>query len=132
LQCSDRCDAINEAFAGNGKHIDWSVLNNSKSGVDADFAKLVDDMNAAASVQYFIHDANPAYTWYDAEKFKNALKKVKVSVSFSPIRDETTLLCKYVVSKQSLSRKWGDAEQNRLLSLMQPTIHPLFKQDMAG
>jgi len=41
-------NAINEALQANGNTIDWSVLNNSKSGVDADFAKLVDDMNAGS------------------------------------------------------------------------------------
>jgi len=121
-------NAINEALQANGNTIDWSVLNNSKSGVDADFAKLVDDMNAGSIGAILIHEANPAYTWYDAEKFKNALKKVKVSVSFSPIRDETTLLCKYVVPNSHYLESWGDAEpKSGYFSLMQPTIHPLFK-----
>ena len=76
----------------------------------------------------FIHGANPAYTWYDAEEFTDALKKVKVSVSFNPKRDETTQLCKYVIPDHHFLESWGDAEpKSGYFSLMQPTIYPLFK-----
>ena len=39
-------NAINEAIGSTGNTINWSVTNNSKAGVDADFVKPVDDMNA--------------------------------------------------------------------------------------
>jgi MoCo/4Fe-4S cofactor protein with predicted Tat translocation signal len=121
-------NAINEALQSNGSTIDWSVTNNSKAGVDADFAKLVDDMNAGSVGAILIHGANPAYTWYDSEKFKAGLKKTRVSVSFNPKRDETTLLCKYVVPDSHFLESWGDAEpKSGYYSLIQPTIYPLFK-----
>ena len=39
-------NAINNAIGAGGNTIDWSVINKSKAGVDADFAGLVNDMNA--------------------------------------------------------------------------------------
>jgi MoCo/4Fe-4S cofactor protein with predicted Tat translocation signal len=121
-------NAINEALQAGGNTIDWSTINNSKQGVDTDFAKLVDDMNAGAIGALLIYEANPAYTWYDTDKFKNGLKKVKVSVSFNPKLDETTLLCKYVAPTHHYLESWGDAEpKSGYFSLMQPTISPLFK-----
>jgi molybdopterin-containing oxidoreductase family iron-sulfur binding subunit len=60
-------------------------------------AQLIADMDAGTVGTLLIHGANPAYTWYDADKFKAALKKVKVTVSFGERMDETTELCEYVI-----------------------------------
>ena len=121
-------NAINEAIGSTGNTINWSVTNNSKAGVDADFAKLVDDMNAGSVETLVIIGSNPAYTWYDADKVKNGLKKVKTTVSFNAKHDETAILCKYVVPDHHFLESWGDAEaRSGYFSLMQPTIYPLFK-----
>ncbi|MEP6844514.1 MAG: TAT-variant-translocated molybdopterin oxidoreductase, partial [Panacibacter sp.] len=121
-------NAINEAIGAGGSTIDWSSTLNYKAGIDADFAKLVEDMNAGAVGALLIHGANPVYTWYDAEKVKNGLKKTKVTVSFNPKQDETTLNCKYVIPDHHFLESWGDAEgKSGYYSLMQPTIYPLFK-----
>jgi MoCo/4Fe-4S cofactor protein with predicted Tat translocation signal len=121
-------NAINEAVGANGKTIDWSVTSNIRQGVDADFAKLVDDMNAGSVSALFIYGANPAYTWFDADKFKTALKKVKTTVSFNSKIDETTELCKYAVPDHHYLESWGDAEaKTGHFSFIQPTIYPLFK-----
>lgn len=121
-------NAINEVIQSKGTTIDWSVVYNTRQGIDADFVKLVDDMNAGKVGTLLIHSANPAYTWYDAEKFKAGLKKVKVSVSFSPKNDETTQLVKYVIPDHHYLESWGDAEaKTGYFSFLQPTINPLFK-----
>ena len=117
-------NAINEAIGSTGNTINWSVTNNSKAGVDADFAKLVDDMNAGSVETLVIIGSNPAYTWYDADKVKNGLKKVKTTVSFNAKHDETAILCKYVVPDHHFPESWGDAEaRSGYFSLMQPTIY---------
>lgn len=121
-------NAINEAIGANGKTIDWSATLNIRQGVDADFVKLVEDMNAGAVGTLLIHGANPAYTWYDADKFKAGLQKVKTSVSFNCKLDETTELCKYVIPDHHYLESWGDAEvKTGYYSFIQPTIYPLFK-----
>lgn len=121
-------NAINEAIGAGGTTIDWSSTLNYKAGIDADFAKLIEDMNAGAIGALLIHGANPVYSWFDAEKVKSGLKKTKVTVSFNPRQDETTLQCKYVIPDHHFLESWGDAEpKSGYFSLMQPTIHPLFK-----
>jgi molybdopterin-containing oxidoreductase family iron-sulfur binding subunit len=120
--------AINEAIGANGTTINWAAPSQTRQGVDSEFAKLVDDMNAGSVGGLLIWDANPAYDYADAEKFKAAVKKVKVTVSFNEKMDETTELCKYVLPANNYLESWGDAEPKAgYYSLMQPTISPLFK-----
>jgi MoCo/4Fe-4S cofactor protein with predicted Tat translocation signal len=121
-------NAINEAIGANGKTIDWSVTNNTRKGVDSEFADLVEKMNTGSVGALLIVGANPAYSWFDAEKFKAGLKKVKVAVSFNSKPDETTQLCKYVIPDHHFLESWGDAEPaSGHFSFIQPTIYPLFK-----
>ena len=121
-------NAINEAIGANGKTIDWSSPINIRQGIDADFSKLVDDMNAGSVNTLLIHGANPAYSWFDADKFKAGLKKVKTTVSFNTKLDETTELCKFAVPDHNYLESWGDAEAKAgHYSFIQPTIYPLFK-----
>lgn len=121
-------NAINEAIGAGGKTIDWSVTMNGRKGIDADFAKLVDDMNAGSVGSLLVYGANPAYSWYAADKFVAGLKKVKTTVSFSSKLDETSVLCKYIIPDHHYLESWGDAEPvTGHFSFMQPTIYPLFK-----
>lgn len=121
-------NAINNAIGAYGKTIDWSKTVNYRQGIDEEFEKLVADMDAGTIGTVMIHGANPAYTYYNAEKFKSALGKVKLRVSFNPKMDETTELCEYVIPDHHYLESWGDAEiYNGCISFMQPTIYPLFK-----
>ncbi|MBN8836794.1 MAG: TAT-variant-translocated molybdopterin oxidoreductase [Sphingobacteriia bacterium] len=120
-------NAINEALQSNGKTIDWSATY-TYQGVDADFAKLVEEMNAGNVPALFVYGTNPAYSWFAADKFIAGLKKVKVAVSFNGKNDETTQLCKYVIPSHHYLESWGDAEiKTGHYSFLQPTIAPLFK-----
>ena len=121
-------NAINNAIGAGGTTINWGVLNHQRAGVDADFVRLVEDMNAGIVNTLLVYGANPAYTWFDAEKFKAGLKKVRTTVSFASKVDETAELCKFVVPDHHYLESWGDAEaKTGHFSFIQPTIYPLFK-----
>jgi molybdopterin-containing oxidoreductase family iron-sulfur binding subunit len=121
-------NAINEAVGANGKTINWGVTSNYRQGIDADIVKLVDDMNAGAIGTVLINATNPVYSYYDAQKFADALKKVPVSVSFNATMNETTELCKFSIPAPHWLESWGDAEpKSGFISLIQPTVNPLFK-----
>lgn len=121
-------NAINNAIGANGTTINFGETINTRQGVDADFAKLIDEMNAGAVNTLIVYGANPAYSWYDADKFKAALKKVKTTISFNGKVDETTELCKYALPDNHFLESWGDAEaKSGYYSFLQPTIYPLFK-----
>ncbi len=121
-------NAINEAVGANGTTLNWSSPIQWRQGIDSDFASLVSDMDGGKVGALFVYGVNPAYTYYDADKFKSALKKVKASVSFNDRLDETSELCKYVIPAPHYLESWGDAEPKPgYFSLLQPTIAPLFK-----
>ena len=121
-------NAINESLQAGGKTIDWSSTYNVRAGIDADFAQLVDEMNAGSVGALLIVGANPIYSWFDSAKVKTGLDKVKVKVSFNEKADETTQLCKYVIPTHHYLESWGDAEvKTGHFSFLQPTINPLFK-----
>ena len=121
-------NAINEAIGASGKTINWSLPVNYRQGIDADIAKLVDDMNAGSVGALLIHGANPVYTHPLSDKFKAGLAKVKVAVSFNAKMDETTELCNFILPDHHFLEAWGDAEPRAgYYSFMQPTINPLFK-----
>jgi molybdopterin-containing oxidoreductase family iron-sulfur binding subunit len=121
-------NAINEAVGANGKTINWGITSNYRQGIDADFVKLVDDMNAGAIGAVLINATNPVYSYYDAQKFADALKKVPVSISFNATMNETTELCKFSIPAPHWLESWGDAEpKSGYISFIQPTVNPLFK-----
>ncbi|MCX6263625.1 MAG: TAT-variant-translocated molybdopterin oxidoreductase, partial [Bacteroidetes bacterium] len=121
-------NAINQAIGAVGTTINWGVTFNGRKGVDADMAKLIDDMKAGSVGTLLIQGANPAYTWPQAAAFTEALKKVKTTISFAGKLDETAVACKYVIPDHHYLESWGDAEaKTGYFSFMQPTIYPLFK-----
>ena len=120
-------NAINEAIGANGKTIDWGTVLQTKQGIDSEFAALIADMESGRVDALIINDVNPAYNYFDAQRFANALKKVKTSVALSYKLDETAELCKYSGPVHHYLESWGDAEPNTgFISMMQPTISPLF------
>jgi len=121
-------NAINEAIGANGTTINWASTLQTRQGIDSELNALVADMDGGKIGGLFIYGVNPAYEYYDADKFKSALKKVKVTVSFNDRLDETSELVKYVLPAPHFLESWGDAEPKPgYFSFLQPTIAPLFK-----
>ncbi|MBS1915000.1 MAG: TAT-variant-translocated molybdopterin oxidoreductase [Bacteroidetes bacterium] len=121
-------NAINEAVGANGTTINWAAPAQIRQGIDSDFTSLIADLDAGKVGALLIYGVNPAYDYYDADKFKSALKKAKTTISFNDRLDETTELCKYVIPAPHFLESWGDAEiKTGYYSFIQPTIAPLFK-----
>jgi molybdopterin-containing oxidoreductase family iron-sulfur binding subunit len=121
-------NAINNAIGAYGSTIDWSTTLNYRQGVDADIAQLIADMNAGTVGALMIYGANPVYNYFDGQKFKTAMAKVKTKISFNEYLDETSQACDFIVPSHHFLESWGDAEpKSGYISFIQPTIHPLFK-----
>jgi Fe-S-cluster-containing dehydrogenase component len=121
-------NAINEAIGAGGKTIDWGTLVNYRQGIDADIVALTEDLNAGNVGALLVYGANPAYSFFAADKFIAGIKKCPFTISYSEKMDETTELCKYVIPSHHWLECWGDAEpQTGYFSIIQPLIHPLFK-----
>jgi molybdopterin-containing oxidoreductase family iron-sulfur binding subunit len=120
-------NAINETIGANGTTISWAAPQLTRQGIDNEFSTLVADMNEGKVSSLLIYDANPAYDYYDAQKFKTGLTKVKTTVSFNGRLDETAELCKYILPSPHFLERWGDAEPKPgYISMLQPVIAPLF------
>ncbi|MEI6947484.1 TAT-variant-translocated molybdopterin oxidoreductase [Paraflavisolibacter sp. H34] len=121
-------NAINSAVGAYGNTITWGQSLNTKQGIDKDMVDLVNAMNAGQVGALLVYEANPAYDYFEADKFIAGLKKVPVSISFSEKLDETTELCSFSVPTHHYLESWGDAEPKvGYISFIQPTINPLFK-----
>ena len=83
-------NAINEAIGAYGTTISWGNPILMHQGVDSEMVSLVQDMEAGRVGALLIYGANPAYEYFDAERFKKGLKSLKLSVSFNDRKDETT------------------------------------------
>jgi MoCo/4Fe-4S cofactor protein with predicted Tat translocation signal len=121
-------NAINNAIGAFGKTIDFGAAVNYRQGIDSDMNDLISQMEAGSVGALIIYGANPVYTWFDSDRIKKALDKVKVKISFNDKMDETTFLCDYVIPSHHNLESWGDAEpKTGVISFIQPTIFPLFK-----
>jgi molybdopterin-containing oxidoreductase family iron-sulfur binding subunit len=121
-------NAINEAIGATGTTVDWASPMMTRQGIDSEMNALVADLNDGKVGALLVYGVNPAYDYFDAEKFKAGLKKTKVSVSFNDRLDETTELVKFALPAPHFLESWGDAEAKPgYYSFLQPTIAPLFK-----
>jgi len=121
-------NAINDLISSNGNTIDWSSTLNYRQGIDSGLYELISQMKAGQVGALFIYGANPVYEFPDATGFKEGLNRVKLSVSFNGMLDETSSLCNYIIPSHHYLESWGDAEpRTGYISFVQPAIHPLFK-----
>ncbi|MBC7849070.1 MAG: TAT-variant-translocated molybdopterin oxidoreductase [Chitinophagaceae bacterium] len=120
--------AINEAIGANGTTINWAAPLQTHQGIDSEMETLVADMASGRVGSLIIYGVNPSYEYHNAAAFDKAIKSVKVSISLNDRADETTALCQYAVPTHHFLESWGDAEPKAgYISLLQPTINPLFQ-----
>jgi anaerobic selenocysteine-containing dehydrogenase len=84
-----------------------------------------------------VFSANPVYTLPDGGGFKKALEKVPFIVSFSPFRDETSLLADIIVPDHMSLEKmddivWPAGLQYPLYGVSQPVVESLYDTRNAG
>jgi MoCo/4Fe-4S cofactor protein with predicted Tat translocation signal len=124
---------INQLLGNYGSTLDAANPLNLRQGNDEETLELVADMKAGKVGALIMLNTNPAYTMPASAGFAEALKKVKLSVSMSDRNDETASLCSYVCPDHHYLESWGDSSpQAGLVSLIQPTINPLFSTRAAG
>lgn len=90
-------------------------------------AQLVADMKAGSVHTLIMNGVNPVYTLPNGNEFKEALKKVKLSVSFSLKEDETASETTVAAAAPHYLESWGDVSVAKgYFAVTQPTIRPLF------
>lgn len=125
-------NAINSLLGSYGNTIDLDNASNQYAGNDAEFVEFVSDMNKGAVDAVFFLNANPAYDYHSSSAVKDALKKVRLRVSFSDHNDETASLCNIVAPNHHYLESWGDSNAiEGYYAIVQPTINPVYNTRQA-
>ena len=125
-------NAINSLLGNYGATIDLDNNVFTKQGTDTEVAELVKEMGSGTVGALFIYNVNPVYSLPNSAEFTEALKKVKMTVSFADRADETASLANYVCPDHHYLESWNDFNPKKNgFSLAQPTISPLFKTRQA-
>ncbi len=126
-------NALNQLLGNYGTTIDMVEYSNLRQGNDTQYNKLVADVIAGTVKGLFLLNSNPAYNLPKADEFIEALKKVELTVSLNDKKAESETLCQYLAPDHHFLESWGDAEpRNGHISIIQPTIDPLFNTRAAG
>ncbi|MBK6995866.1 MAG: TAT-variant-translocated molybdopterin oxidoreductase [Lewinellaceae bacterium] len=118
---------INELLGNLNSTIDFNGQYFGRTGDERNVTKLIEEMNGGQVSTVIVWGANPAWELPNAEAFKSAFAKVGTRISLNTNLDETTLLCTHAAPTHHFLESWGDANPKAgMLSLIQPTIAPLF------
>jgi molybdopterin-containing oxidoreductase family iron-sulfur binding subunit len=125
-------NAINSLLGSYGNTIDLDNYSNQYSGNDHDFTEFVGEMNRGEVDAVLFLNANPAYDYHSGAAIKDALKKVRLKVSFSDRNDETASLCNVVSPNHHYLESWGDDNViEGYYTVVQPTINPVYNTRQA-
>jgi len=120
-------NAINAQLGSYGTTIDLDNYSNQYKGNDAEFVELVAEINRGEVDAVMFLNANPAYDYHSGDAIKAALKKVRLSLSFSERNDETASLCTVVAPNHYYLESWGDGNAlEGYYTVVQPTINPVY------
>jgi len=120
---------INAELGNDGKTIDYSVAPfASYTAEESSIETLIDKMYAGKVKTLIVHESNPAYTYSDQGKFRDALNKVSMVIYTGDRNDETGSVSHYVTPDDHPQEKWNEFESLKgVYSVGQPTITPLYK-----
>jgi len=125
-------NAINSLLGSYGTTIDLDNPSRQYAGNDAELVEFVKEAKRGEVDAVFFLDANPAYDYYLANDVKEALKKVRLRVSFADHADETATLCNVVAPNHHYLESWGDDSAiEGYYTVLQPTINPVYNTRQA-
>lgn len=118
---------INKALGANGTTLDFNTPLYTKQGNEQRAEQVLAEIASGAVQGVIFYQANPVYNAANGDKWAEAIKKLKLSVSFAGDRDETAALATYTLPDHNYLESWNDHNPYEgFYSLTQPTIHPLF------
>jgi MoCo/4Fe-4S cofactor protein with predicted Tat translocation signal len=125
-------NAINSQLGSYNSTIDLDNYSNQYSGNDAEFVEFVSEMNRGEVDAVLFLNANPAYDYHNGGAIKDALKKVRLRLSFSDHNDETASLCNVIAPNHYYLESWGDDSIiEGYYTIVQPTINPVYNTRQA-
>ncbi len=120
-------NAINHLLGNYGTTLSLARTSNQKSGNDAEMAQLLADMKAGQVHTLILSGVNPVYDYPAGNEFKQALSKVKNTISLNDRLDETSAAVTWLCPDNHFLESWNDNEPlSGHFTLTQPTIPALF------
>jgi molybdopterin-containing oxidoreductase family iron-sulfur binding subunit len=117
---------LNDLLGNYGSTVDLTRPSYQRDDDDREVENLRKDLSDGKIAALFVYQSNPVYDLPGADRLVEDLKRVKLIVSLSPRRDETTQLAHFVCPDHHYLESWSDAEPvNGVVSLFQPAINPL-------
>ncbi|MFK7899287.1 MAG: TAT-variant-translocated molybdopterin oxidoreductase, partial [Cyclobacteriaceae bacterium] len=99
-----------------------------KQGDDTQMIDFVSNLEKGAVKAVIFLESNPVYDFHLGENIEAALPKTDLVVSITDREEETSTHADVICASQHYLESWGDVElQKGSLSLIQPTIRPLYK-----
>jgi MoCo/4Fe-4S cofactor protein with predicted Tat translocation signal len=122
---------INDLLGNLNTTVDFTNVSYQRQGDERQMDRLLAEMEGGSVAVAIVWGANPAFD-FAGGRFKAAFSKVGTRISFNGVMDETTALCSHAAPAHHILESWGDAEPKAgMLSLIQPTIAPLFETRQA-
>ncbi|MFN8406409.1 MAG: TAT-variant-translocated molybdopterin oxidoreductase [Sphingobacteriaceae bacterium] len=119
-------NAINSLLGNYSTTIDLDNPSYQYVGNDSEYVAFINEMKRGEVGAVFFLNSNPAYDYFNAKDFSEALSKVALRVSFADREDETASLCQVVAPNHHYLESWGDANPvEGYYTIMQPTINPV-------
>ena len=119
---------INQVLDNYGKTLDIERPSHQRQGNDAEMVKLLDDLKAGTVSALFVAGTDLTHNLPDRDGASEAIAKVPLVVSFAERVDDFSSLAHFVCPDHHPLESWMDANPvDGLLSLNQPTLHPLGK-----
>ena len=88
---------------------------------------LVSEMKTGAVRALLVAETNPVYSLPPSLGFTEALRQVPFRASFSPVFDETSAWCHWLLPDHTPLESWGDwVPQQGVVSIQQPAMRPVF------
>jgi MoCo/4Fe-4S cofactor protein with predicted Tat translocation signal len=117
---------LNHLLGNYGATLDVEHPSLQAQGSDKELEGLFGELQDGKVRALFIYGVNPTFDLPGGDSLARALQKVPLLVSFAQRLDETAALARYVLPDPHDLESWNDAEPvSGLVSLSQPTIHPL-------
>ncbi len=125
-------NGINSLLGNYGQTIDLNKLSYFRQGNDEQMLALIDDLSSGSVDAVIFYNSNPVYDHPMGATLSEAIKKAKLSVSTSDVKDETASFCTIIAPDHHYLESWNDSMPvEGHYSLTQPVISPLFNTRQA-
>ncbi|MEM6845156.1 MAG: TAT-variant-translocated molybdopterin oxidoreductase [Bacteroidota bacterium] len=125
-------NATNNLLGNYGKTLDIDNPAYYRKGNDRAMEQVVSQITEGQLKGIIFYNCNPIYDFYQGEELGQALSNADIAISTSDRMDETAAVATHVAPDHHFLESWNDAMPRRgQLSLMQPTITPIFNTRQA-